>query len=74
MKGKNKKALNIKQLNDDPTKIILKGGYSLSEKLFNQYNIEDERTNEKTTLLLCGIGTSKRKLEYLKKALKNILL
>lgn len=70
---KNIKALNIPQLNDDPTKIILKGGYNLSEKLFSQYNIEDERTNEKTTLLLCGIGTDKRKLERLKKALKNNL-
>lgn len=65
------KDLNIIQLNDDPTKILLKGGFILSEKLFNEYDIEDERTNDKTTLLLCGIGTSKKKLDRLKKVLKN---
>lgn len=68
----NIKELNIPQLNDDPTKILLKGGFELSDKLFNQYNIEDERTNDKTTLLLCGIGTDKRKFEKLKKALRNL--
>lgn len=68
----NIKALNIEQLNDDPTKILLKGGFQLSDKLFNQYGIEDERTNEKTTMLLCGIGTDKAKLERLKKALTNL--
>ena len=52
-------------------KILLKGGFILSEKLFNEYDIEDERTNDKTTLLLCGIGTSKKKLDRLKKVLKN---
>lgn len=66
------KSLNIESLNDDPTKILLKGGYQLSEKLFNDYKIEDERTNNKTTMLLCGIGTSKAKLDRLKKALKNL--
>ena len=65
------KELDIEQLNDDPTKILLKGGYDLSEKLFNDYGIEDERTNEKTTMLLTGIGTNKAKLERLKKALKK---
>ena len=44
---------------------------SQTVKLFNKYNIEDERTNKKTTMLLCGIGTDKKKLENLKKALKN---
>ncbi len=68
---KNIKELGIEQLNDDPTKILLKGGYELSDKLFNKYNIEDERTNEKTTMLLCGIGTDKAKFERLKKALKK---
>ena len=67
----NIKQLGIEQLNDDPTKILLKGGYKLSDKLFNQYGIEDERTNKKTTMLLCGIGTNKAKLERLKKALKK---
>ena len=68
---KNIKSLGLPQLNDDPTKILLKGGEKLSEELFNKYNIEDERTNKKTTMLLCGIGTDKKKLEKLKKALKN---
>lgn len=69
---KNIKALNITQLNDDPTKILLTGGEDLSELLFNEYNIEDERTNDKTTMLLCGIGTNKKKLERLKKALTHL--
>jgi len=65
--------LNIRQLNDDPTKILLKGGYKLSEDLFNNYFIEDERTNEKTTMLLCGVGTNLKKINKLQKALKNII-
>ena len=69
---KNIKALNITQLNDDPTKILLTGGEDLSELLFNEYNIEDERTNDKTTMLLCGIGTNKKKLDRLKKALTHL--
>lgn len=68
----NIKALKLPQLNDDVTKILLKGGEELSEILFNEYNIEDERTNSKTTMLLCGIGTDKSKLNQLKKALRNI--
>lgn len=71
---KNIKELDIEQLNDDPTKILLKGGYKLSEKLFNDYGIEDERTNDKTTMLLCGIGTDKAKLDRLKKFLRNNVL
>ena len=67
----NIKQLGIERLNDDPTKILLKGGYDLSDRLFNQYGIEDERTNEKTTMLLCGIGTDKKKINKLKKVLCN---
>ncbi|MBQ7764588.1 aminotransferase class I/II-fold pyridoxal phosphate-dependent enzyme [bacterium] len=69
---KNIKSLGVEQLNDDPTKILLKGGFKLSKKLFEQYHIEDERTNDKTTMLLCGIGTDKKKLERLKKVLNNL--
>ena len=69
----NIKELNIKKYNDDITKIILKSekysGYELSDILFNKFNIEDERTNEKSTMLLCGIGTDKNKLLRLKQAL-----
>lgn len=66
------KELGIPQLNDDITKILLKGGFELSEKLFNKYKIEDERTNNKTTMLLCGLGTEKEKLRRLKKVWSKI--
>ena len=73
----NIKSLNLPQYNDDITKIILKkdglSGYELSDILFNKYNIEDERTNEKTTMLLCGIGTNKNMLRKLKQALDNLV-
>ena len=61
---------------DDITKILVKipglSGFELSDILFDKFNIEDEKTNEKSTMLLCGIGTSERKLERLKNALKHI--
>lgn len=66
------KTLGVSLLNDDVTKILLKGGHALSEKLFNEYGIEDERANEKTIMLLCGIGTNKKKIERLRKALKGL--
>ena len=68
--------LNLPRLNDDITKILIKKenytGYELSDVLFNKYGIEDERTNEKTTMLLCGLGTTKEKIERLRKALCKI--
>lgn len=70
----NIKTLNFEQLNDDPTKILIKGGFALSDRLFNEYNIEDERTNNNTALLLCGLGTTKKMLIKLKKALDNLSL
>ena len=61
---------------DDITKVLVKvegiSGEELSEILFNNYNIEDEKTNEKSTMLLCGIGTEKKKIIKLKKALQNL--
>ena len=61
---------------DDVTKILVKHpkytGYELSEILFEKYNIEDEKTNEKSTMLLCGIGTSKKSLYKLFDALRHI--
>ena len=66
---------NIKFYGDDITKLIMRkdglSGFELSEILFDKYNIEDERTNEKSTLLLTGIGTTKQKLQRLLK-LKNL--
>lgn len=60
---------------DDITKILIKKegltGYKLSEKLY-ELGIEDEKTNEVSTILLTGIGTKKDKLEKLKFALKKI--
>ena len=68
--------LNLPLLNDDVTKILLKhptmSGFELSDILYEKYNIEDERTNEKTTMLLCGIGTSSKMLLRLKKCLNNL--
>lgn len=60
----------------DATKILIKNGklngYELSEFLYKN-NIEDERTNEKSTMLLCGIGTNKKKLDRLQKILKKLV-
>lgn len=61
---------------DDVTKILIKvedmTSEELSEKLFEVYNIEDERTNSKSTMLLCGIGTSTRSLKHLTEALNSL--
>lgn len=61
---------------DDVTKILIKkeglSGFELSNLLFDKFDIEDERTNEKSTMLLTGLGTTKEKLLRLKKALKSI--
>lgn len=66
---------NIEFYDGDLTKILIKhpkyNGIKLSEILFEN-DIEDEKTNEKSTLLLCGLGTSKAKIERLKKVLKSL--
>lgn len=62
--------------NDDITKIVIKvkgiSGFELSEKLYDEFNIEDEKTNEKSTMLLTGIGTDKQKLNRLEQSLKKL--
>lgn len=67
---------NIDFGGDDVTKILIKKhgmtGYELSQKLFEEFNIEDEKANNISTMLLCGIGTSKKKLEHLKKSLLKL--
>ena len=67
---------NCEFFGDDLTKILLKvpnlTGEELSEILFDEFDIEDEKTNEKSTMLLCGIGTDKKKVEKLKKALLSL--
>lgn len=60
---------------DDPLKILIKSdkmtGEELSNKLFEN-KIEDERSNEKSIMLLCGIGTTNEKLKRLKKVLTRL--
>ncbi len=67
---------NCEFFGDDITKILIKvdgiSGENLSEILFENYNIEDEKTNKKSTMLLCGIGTDKKKIKKLKDALLNL--
>lgn len=59
----------------DLTKILIKSpkmdGFELSEFLYKN-GIEDERTNEISTMLLCGLGTSTKKLKKLERILKKI--
>ena len=68
------KCKNVEFYGDDITKILIKKegltGFELSENLFDEHNIEDEKTNSVSTMLLCGIGTSKKKIEKLKTALR----
>lgn len=48
---------------DDPTKIIVKA--------HNLKNIEDEISNEKSSMFLCGLGTDTKKLKKLQHALSK---
>lgn len=72
---KNEQKVEFLQGND-PTKIIVKingiSGFELSDILFEEFNIEDELTNAKASVLLTGIGTRKNKLKILQKAIKKI--
>jgi len=65
---------NLQFGGDDITKILVKSkkmsGEELSEKLYNS-GIEDERSNNKSVMLLCGLGTDTKKIERLKKVLKK---
>lgn len=60
--------------NDDATKIVVKmpklTGFEFSEKLF-EMGIEDELSNAKSVMLLCGIGTDLKKLKKLERVLKK---
>ena len=61
---------------DDPTKVLVRvpgiSGYELSEMLYEDFGIEDERTNEKSTMLLCGLGTDSKKLDRLQHVLSKL--
>ena len=61
---------------DDITKILIKKagitGFELSEMLYDSYNIEDEKTNNISTMLLCGIGTTPKNLKKLEQSLLKL--
>lgn len=67
---------NCNFFGDDLTKIVVKipnmTGEDLSEILYKDFDIEDEKTNKKSTMLLCGIGTDIKKIKKLKETLKNL--
>jgi len=67
------KCVNCEFFGDDPTKVLVKvpglSGFELSDALYNDFGIEDEITNEKSTMLLCGIGTDNKKIDKLQHAL-----
>lgn len=69
-----KKLTNLEFYGDDITKILIKkqglSGFELSEILYEKFNIEDEKTNSVSTMLLTGIGTSDRKLTKLNHLIK----
>lgn len=60
---------------NDFTKILIKSdkisGGELSEFLY-KHNIEDEKTNEKSTMLLCGLGTELKKIKRLEVLLNKL--
>lgn len=68
--------LEVYSYNNDVTKLLVKvtnmSGFELSDILFEKYNIEDELANEKSVLLLTGLGTTKSKLKKIEKALIEI--
>ena len=68
--------LEVYSYNNDVTKLLVKvtnmSGFELSDILFEKYNIEDELANEKSVLLLTGLGTTKSKLKKIEKALTEI--
>lgn len=74
IKNLRKNLPDIDFFDGDITKILIKHnnytGFELSEKLFEN-RIEDEKTNAKSTMLLCGLGTNKLKLQRLEKILKK---
>ena len=47
----NIKSLGLPLLNDDITKILIKGGEKISKELFDKYNIEDERGRPVITII-----------------------
>ena len=76
IKNLKKNCPNIEFYGDDITKLLIrdkkgKSGEELSELLYSN-GIEDEKVSKKSVLLLCGIGTDKKKLKKLENVLKHI--
>jgi lysine decarboxylase len=71
-----KNLTNCEFYDGDTTKILVKipelSGSELSELLFEKYKIEDEICNDKSVMLLTGVGTHLKKLKRLEQALKNL--
>jgi lysine decarboxylase len=67
---------STRNVTHDETKILIKHkdytGYELSEMLFEKFGIEDEITNQTSTMLLCGLGTDIKKMQRLSKTLKKL--
>ena len=68
------KLTNFDFYGDDITKVLIKktgmSGFELSEILYSKYGIEDERTNEKSTMLLTGLGTDSAKIRKLERLIR----
>lgn len=66
---------NVDVFDGDMTKILVKKegltGFELSERLFAK-GVEDEKANEKSVMLLTGLGTRKKDLESLFRLLSKI--
>ena len=73
---KRQKCRGCEFFGDDPTKVLIRvpgiSGYELSEMLYEDFGIEDEKTNEKSTMLLCGIGTDSKKIDRLQHVLSKL--
>ncbi|MDR1167897.1 MAG: aminotransferase class I/II-fold pyridoxal phosphate-dependent enzyme [Heliobacteriaceae bacterium] len=54
--------------NDDPSKILIK----TSVDLYGLHGIEEEKSSGEWKLFLCGIGTSLKKINRLKRAIKQL--
>ena len=61
---------------NDSTKLLIKVGGTDPERitsiLYKTYGIEEEFSNDKSMLFVCGIGTNKKKIKLLNKALISI--
>lgn len=68
--------IEVYSSNNDITKLLIKitnlSGEEFSDKLFEKFQIEDELANERSVLFLTGLGTTRKKLKKLEKALLKL--